>query len=109
MSYNLVMARKDETEIDSRFFVPENIVDVRRNNSYDDDFDYSTIVDPANPEAYPSPEPNFERLPAPLEGITIVSQVVKISPDGTTRIDVVLEMPDQPQNVEYETQITKIA
>lgn len=103
------MAEKDETEIDYRFFVPENIVDIRRNNDYDNEFDYTSIVDPSNPEAYPETTPNYERLPAPLEGINIISQVVKISPDGTARIDVVLEMPDQPQNVEYETQITKIA
>lgn len=103
------MASKEEIEIDDRFFVPENIVDVRRNNRWDDEYDYTTIVDPANPEAYPSPSPNYERLPTPEYGVNIVSQIIKTAPDGKVTIDVVIDLPDQQQNVEYEYQITKVA
>lgn len=100
------MASKKDTEIDYRFYVPDNIVDIRKTTP-DDDYDYSVIVDPTNPEAYPQPSLNYEKLPTPQVDIKIVQQTPTFAPDGSVRIDVVIELPDQPQNVEYEPQITK--
>lgn len=102
------MASKDETEIDARFFVPDNIVDIRRNSTYDER-DYTNIVDDPNPAAYPEPSLNYEKLPTPNVQINVLSQVVKMAPDGTQTIDVIIEIPDQPQGSDYEISTTKIA
>lgn len=100
------MASRDETEFDARFFVPDNIVDIRK-DSYDDR-SYVDIVDDPNPSAYPEPSLTYDKLPTPMVNINVVAQVVKMAPDGTQTIDVILELPDQLQGTEYEVRTTKI-
>jgi hypothetical protein len=41
--------------------------------------------------------------------ITVKQQVVKIMPDGTSKIDVVLEVQDIPGAVEYDIRVAKSA
>lgn len=100
------MASKDETEIDARFFIPDNIVDIRR--SLYDEQDYTGIVDDPDPAGYPEPSLNYEKLPTPMVNINVISQVIKMSPDGTQTIDVILDLPDQIQGTDYEVRTTKV-
>lgn len=98
------MATSNEVQVDPRWYVPENIVDVRRSNSYDE-YDYTNYVD--TPFA-PDPFTPGGTLSTPIVTIQVVSQIVRTAPDGTNVVDVILELPDQQAGINYITRHTKI-
>lgn len=96
--------RKSDIVVDPRFFVPSNIVDVVQSGR--DDEEFLTTGDDVQ---QPSTEeiPNSGALPTPSVDFTVVSQTLKVAPDGRLTVDVVVELPDNQQG-RYEVRTTKI-
>lgn len=95
--------RDRDIEIDPLFVVPPGIVDVRQQYSAD----ASSVYD----EETIAPELILESLDSnlPIPGtFNIVSQTVRISSDGTSVVDVIIEFPDNDTISDIEMRVTKL-
>lgn len=86
------MAREEDKQliVDRNFFVPPGVIDVRQDNELDGSEFYG---DGDAAEAPPALEYTGGYLPTPSSQITIVSQTVRITDDGQSVTDVVVEIP----------------
>jgi len=100
--------RKNEILIDSRFFVPNNIVDVRFSEDIDVNDSYSGYGDSSSVDITPTSPISTTTLPTPNVNFDIISQTIKTAPDGTQTVDVVIELPSVP-GAEYEVRYYRIA
>lgn len=110
--------RTPEVQIDPRFSFPDDVVDLHithydeeQPESYDDN-DNSSLTEVTLDQTIPSsdvldePDNASTSLSAP-QTLTIISQTVRISPDGTSVVDVVIEVEDVPGAESYELRVTK--
>lgn len=114
-----------EVVLHPTFFVPSDVVDVRVQDisdpseedgvTYDDVIDAVDVIDGSTDDSGISDTPNVstdddgegvEVLPTP-QWMSIVSQQVRISPDGKAVVDVVIELEDVTGATEYDVRITK--
>lgn len=96
------MANRNQTEvttIDKLFYAPPFIVDVRQEGENDGLDDYSqndlSGSTPDNPQAPQLPGSGANPTVVPPTGYKVISQTVRIGPDGNSVVDLVLEFPDQ--------------
>lgn len=105
------------------FFMPPDVIDVRagfadeieEESTADIDIivDSGEVIDPDRPApdaTIPEDEiPDLdipESLPTPEE-INVISQTVRIAPDGKAVVDVVIEIVDSEGTTEYDIRVTK--
>lgn len=101
--------RKDETVVDARFFIPKNIVNLRFRQDYDLTDSTFFSSDPQTPvdQMVPADPGQNESLPKPDVSFNLVSQTLRIAPDGKQVVDVVIELPDV-DGAEYEMRVTRV-
>lgn len=110
--------RTPEVTIDPRFTFPDDVIDLKQNHhdedlpeAYDDN-DYSAAIsevtlDQTVPSNDVLSEPETAHVLHAPQYLSIVSQTVRISSDGTSFVDVVLEAEDVLGADSYEIRITK--
>ena len=93
--------------VDQRFFFPEDVIDIKQKsskssitNSYSDSDSITDTYSAGDPTVL------IGGLDAPRY-LTIISQTARITSDGKTLIDVVLEVEDVPGATHYEIRVTK--
>jgi hypothetical protein len=99
------------------FFLPPDVVDMFSGTSVDTDVDSESVDDTiegevqSDYEATSGESSNEETDVADTvfapQWMTIISQSVKISSDGTATVDVVVEFEDVFGNTEYDVRVTK--
>lgn len=108
------VTKKAEIEIDPRFNIPPGVVDMR----YKETDAPSDSVSSGAPESgipggsgepFPTETPGrVSDLPIP-NSITVVEQIIKTAPDGTTLVDVIIEVEDSNAFVtQYDVRVTLI-
>ena len=82
-----------EIQIDPRFPVPSNVIDVRQENQEDSyqNYEGGSVVGPDDGPVLGAPDAPVPNAPS---SYTIVSQTLRTTPDGRTVVDVLLEFPD---------------
>lgn len=93
-----------QTVIDNHFFVPKGAVDVRQANEDDYAASYTADATAENPPIISVPG---AIVPMPPTSYEIVDQHVRISPDGTTFVDVTVEFPDVAGIATIDVRMTK--
>ena len=105
------------------FFLPPDVIDVRvgidEQTNEDDPVAVDIVVDSDDiidvdetapdtsfPEDENTDDDTPEGLPTP-EVLTIISQTVRIAPDGKAVVDVVIEITDVAGPTEYDIRVTK--
>lgn len=101
---------KTDAVIDPNFFLPPGVIDMRYSTEQDvsseDDYTSDEEVDVTVVEVGVTDNSQADTL-TPPDNITIISQTVKISPDGHEVVDVVLEVDDIPGVTSYEVRLAK--
>lgn len=125
--------RTPDVNLDPRLFVPEGVIDIGvKSNEIDPDLptpnpedeDDATGADsgsnsdagsgdggdvvytPPTNNNVPAESGETEMLPTP-QSITIVSQTIRIAPDGSSLVDVVIDVEDIPGVPNYDVRVTK--
>lgn len=107
--------RKDVAIDPAFFFVPEDVVDVRAGSGDDPDpslqVEENWTEDAADTIALEDAT-TIEDVAAALgietpQSLTIVSQEVRVAPDGRSLVDIVLDVEDVPGASNYELRVTK--
>jgi hypothetical protein len=93
-----------DIEIDPLFHVPPNVIDVRQQNKESGDKYYDTSTQAVDP-IISTPT---STIPMPPSSFQVIDQVVRISPDGSSVVDITLEFPDLPSITGIEVHVTKI-
>lgn len=93
-----------QTIIDSHFFVPKGVVDVRQAN--DDDYAATYTADDTAQDP-PILDTPTAAVPMPPTSYQIVDQYVRISADGTAVVDVTIEFPDVAGINTIDVRVTK--
>jgi hypothetical protein len=119
------IVQKPETTLTGHFFLPPNVVDLRykteeeiRADEQTDDPEATTEVPGAEePVVIEVPTGEFTdplgtppatpEIPAP-DWMTVISQSVKIGNDGTTLVDVIIEVQDIPGVTTVDVAVTKV-
>jgi len=83
-----------DIELDPRFLVPPGVVDIRQENNENSYQVYENSDDVVDATDGPVLEFPNSPIPSAPTGYSIVSQTIRIGDDGTTRVDVLLELPD---------------
>ena len=93
------MAKDRDIELNPRFFVPPNVVDVRQENQTDYEYVYAT--DPGS-IAIDGPVLQFPNSPVPNapSTYTLISQKIRITADGNSVVDVELDFPDTGMDID---------
>jgi hypothetical protein len=101
------------------FFVPDDVIDVRPSTGedYPDIPEEPTEVDPETGIDIEYVDPNdmvsdsnpdeYEDLQTP-QWLTVLSQTIRIAPDGRSVVDVILEVEEVMGAEEYELRVTKV-
>lgn len=103
--------RKNDIVVDSRFFIPNNIVDIRfkQEDTVGRFWGGGSTPPPSGEIIEEGSTPNSDAsLPTPNIEFNIVSQTIKTAPDGMQTVDVVIELPDVT-GAEYDVRITRVA
>jgi len=114
-----------EVVLHPAFFLPPDVVDIRVSDTsdpseedgvtFDDVIDADDVIDGSADDGGISDTPNIptdddgegvEVLPTP-QWMNIISQQVRIAPDGKAVVDVVIELEDVTGASEYDVRITK--
>jgi hypothetical protein len=105
--------QRPDTVVDERFFVPPGIIDVRNVDPDDPEAGGYTDI-PSDTSAGSLPvewvetgEGANSSLPV-VQNISIVGQSVRIAADGTTLVDVIIEVDDFNGIANYDIRVTKI-
>lgn len=100
--------RSRDIVVDSRFFVPNNIVDIRFKQEDDIENVFGVSEPDAGNTGIPATgvEPVAD-LPTPNITFDIISQTIKSAPDGTQTVDVIIELPDVDGAL-YDMRITRV-
>lgn len=109
-------ARKSPVIIDPSFYVPPETIGV--DFIYDGADEYSdeliqpddTIDDIDSYIGYDEDESDYTPDEPELDSpdFTVVSQTVRIAPDGTSVVDVLISVDDVPGAIDYDVRVTKI-
>lgn len=112
---NRDIVEKQPVVLDPNFFLPPNVVDVRYINDQDtagfygsdtvDDSDETVLEDPIVDPDDGTTTPNVIDAPTTM---TIISQTVRVNPDGAFVVDVVIEVEDIPGIANYDVRLTKV-
>jgi hypothetical protein len=88
------MATNDKRDVvvDSFFGIPPGVVDIRHDNTLDGEFNYSVNDIADDP---PTLETPTATIPMPLTSFSVISQVIRLTSDGRSVVDVTFEFPDQ--------------
>lgn len=104
-----IKSDNDYIVVDKNFYVPPFIIDVRTAGEED----YGTTVnDTGSGSGYDPGEAaslfgGGGSVIQPPTSFSIVSQTVRIAPDGSAVVDVVLEFPDSPGIKAVDVRVTK--
>lgn len=118
------VAQSSPTTLDPNFFLPPGVVDLRYINEEDvsdsmndvsvdpsagDTLDEigGAVIDVGDGEVLPTdgqPTTNYLQAPSTM---SIVSQTVKVAPDGRFVVDVVIDVEDVPGAANYEVRLSK--
>lgn len=124
--------RTPEVTIDPRLFVPTSVLGISVKSSEidpdlptpnpadDEDISDSTspsgdtgsgdgsdvVYEPPSNNDIPAESGEVDKLPTP-QTLTIVSQTIRIAPDGSSLVDVVIEVEDIPGVSNYDVRVTK--
>lgn len=123
--------RTPEVNLDPRLFVPDGVIDLGvKSSEIDpdlptpnvDDEDISegstpstdtgsgdggdVVYQPPTNSDIPAESGTTDMLPTP-QTITIISQTIRIAPDGSSLVDVVIEVEDIPGVTNYDVRVTK--
>lgn len=94
-----------QTILDNRFYVPPGVIDVRARGEEDGDVYYDNPEDVAVDG--PVLETPISDVPMPPTSYAIVEQRVRVSTDGHSVVDVMIEFPDVPGIETIDVRITK--
>lgn len=104
------MAKSSDEDIllDPRFYVPPFVIDVRQEGERDGGMDYrpGDIADPGPTITTPG-NGGGTNIPMPPTTISVVSETVRITSDGRTVVDLVLEFPDVQGIEQIDVGMTK--
>lgn len=123
--------RTPEVTLDPRLFIPDGVIDIGvRSTEIDPDTptpttddsdaiddgttgstdtgsgDGGVVYDPPTGVDIPVESGESDKLPTP-QTVTIISQTIRIAPDGSSLVDVVIEVEDIPGVTNYDVRITK--
>lgn len=125
--------RTPEVTLDPRLFIPDGVIDIGvRSTEIDPDTptptaddtdavddgttgsadtgsgtgDGGVVYDPPTNADIPVESGESDKLPTP-QTMTIISQTIRIAPDGSSLVDVVIEVEDIPGVPNYDVRITK--
>lgn len=100
------MAKDRDIELDPRFLVPPGVIDVRQDSAsnplYENSQDFVEAADG------PVLEFSDDLIPIAPNTFSIVSQTIRIGADGSTRVDVLLEFPDNPGVYDIDVRVTPV-
>lgn len=125
--------RTPEVTLDPRLFIPDGVIDIGVKSSEIDpdlptpnpddteDLDATSgnstdtpgtgdggevVYTPPTNNDIPTEGGDVDRLPTP-QTLVIVSQTIRIAPDGSSLVDVVVEVEDIPGVTNYDVRVTK--
>jgi hypothetical protein len=118
--------QRPTTTVDGNFFIPPGVVDLRYKTEEEIRAEDANNDDPSPENSTPESAPEFEvvdvsaapfaegtgtppanpEIPAP-DWLTVVSQTVKFSNDGTSLVDVIIEVQDIPGVSLIDVAVTK--
>ena len=107
--------QKPAVVIDPNFFLPPNIIDMRHPietdpNQEDGDEDTGGAGEVSeNDNVIDVPTGETTSGLYPPDNITIVSQEVHVGADGTSVVDVVIDVQDSPGAVSYDVRLTRLS
>lgn len=103
-----------QTILDQSFYVPKGVIDVRQANAADSGQDYYGDASSGGASGggtggsadFPFPQGTTPGV-LPPTSFTVISQQVRIAPDGGLVVDVILEFPDVPGVDHIDVRIAK--
>lgn len=93
--------------IDSRFFVPKGVVDMRQDDGTNHGYVYTPDTLANADGTAPILSKPGATTPMPATSYQIVDQHVRVAADGSTVVDVTLEFPDIPGVQSIDVRTTK--
>jgi hypothetical protein len=102
----MAIEENKQTTIDNHFFVPLGVIDIRQKDAADYAYIYNPS-DTASDSNAPVLGTPTSTIPMPPSSFSIIEQRVRISPDGTTVVDVTLQFPDIPGVDHIDVRVTK--
>lgn len=113
--YSGIMKYMADKEIDPRFFLPPNVVDLGYKDitsPTDDNQNGQDIDVTINPDDYytgevTEPESSDENRLLPPDYIELVSQTARVASGGTVVVDVVIDVEDVANASQFDVRLTK--
>lgn len=107
--------QRGPTTVDPRFAIPVGLIDVEHKKDDTIPVEFGVDSEPTDGggvevvdiggNTQPDPQPTFPYQPP--TNMTVVNQLVRILPDGSHVVDVLIDVVDVPGITEYEVRTTK--